>query len=229
MDWWTEGGLPHAKTGFACKQASLSLSPNQPAPLILTAPTVIVLRVLFVGAVACLPVLLDSFLPPMVPSLRPAVTPPADLGVAVVGLFWGASRVLAWFVLAWFPFGVALFSFVTTRVEEGEQSNLSCHLSTPRWRESDRHSLTYNRKSGEHIVGALCAYRRNEERSNKPLSCDLTSNLTCVYSAMQKHSPLLAFFLFCCITTCNLNRFLFGCHAMDRHKIVQIGEVKRNI
>jgi hypothetical protein len=33
-------------------------------------------------------------------------------------------------------------------------------------------------------------------------------------------------FLFCCITTCNLNRCLFGFHVMDRHKTVQIGEVK---
>ena len=36
----------------------------------------------------------------------------------------------------------------------------------------------------------------------------------------------LAFFLFCCITTCNLNLFLFGFHVMEIHKIVQIGEVK---
>uniref|UniRef100_A0A4W5LW19 VWFC domain-containing protein n=1 Tax=Hucho hucho TaxID=62062 RepID=A0A4W5LW19_9TELE len=35
-------------------------------------------------------------------------------------------------------------------------------------------------------------------------------------SALQKYSPLLAFFLFCCITTCNLNGFLFGFHVMDK-------------
>jgi hypothetical protein len=36
----------------------------------------------------------------------------------------------------------------------------------------------------------------------------------------------LVFFLFCCITTCNLNGFLFGFNVMNIHKIVQIGEVK---
>jgi hypothetical protein len=36
----------------------------------------------------------------------------------------------------------------------------------------------------------------------------------------------IAVFLFCCITTCNLNRFLFGFHVMDMQKIVQIGGVK---
>ena len=47
-----------------------------------------------------------------------------------------------------------------------------------------------------------------------------------IYSALQKVFIPLAFFVFCCITTCNLNRFLFGFHVMDIHKIVQIGEIK---
>jgi hypothetical protein len=45
-----------------------------------------------------------------------------------------------------------------------------------------------------------------------------------IYSALQMYSSPLVFFLFCCITTCNLNGFLFN--AMNIHKIVQIGEVK---
>jgi hypothetical protein len=48
----------------------------------------------------------------------------------------------------------------------------------------------------------------------------------CEYSALQKYSSPMVFYLFCCITTCNLNRFLFVFHVMDTHKIVQIGEVK---
>ena len=48
-----------------------------------------------------------------------------------------------------------------------------------------------------------------------------------IYSALKKYSSPLAFFLFCCITTCKLNIFLIGFHAMDIHKIGQIGEVKK--
>ena len=55
------------------------------------------------------------------------------------------------------------------------------------------------------------------------LSCFGYGNI--IYSALQKYSPTLAFFLFCGITTCNLNRFLFGFNVMDIHKTVQIGEV----
>jgi hypothetical protein len=47
--------------------------------------------------------------------------------------------------------------------------------------------------------------------------------------ALQKYSSPLAFSLFCGITTCNLNGFLFGFHVMDVHKMVQIGEVKWKI
>jgi hypothetical protein len=46
------------------------------------------------------------------------------------------------------------------------------------------------------------------------------------YSALQKYSFPLAFFLFCCITTWIINGFLFGFHVTDIDKIVQIGEVK---
>ena len=49
---------------------------------------------------------------------------------------------------------------------------------------------------------------------------------TTVIQCLPKYSPHLAFFLFCCITTCYLNGFLFGFHVIDIHKIVQIGEVK---
>jgi hypothetical protein len=46
------------------------------------------------------------------------------------------------------------------------------------------------------------------------------------YSALQKYSSPLVFFIFCYITNCNLNVFLFGFHVMDIHNIVLIGEVK---
>uniref|UniRef100_A0A8C8MH78 Protein kinase domain-containing protein n=1 Tax=Oncorhynchus tshawytscha TaxID=74940 RepID=A0A8C8MH78_ONCTS len=46
------------------------------------------------------------------------------------------------------------------------------------------------------------------------------------YSALQKYSSPLVFILFCCITTCNLNGFLFGFHVMDILTIVQIVEGK---
>ncbi|KAM9537119.1 coatomer subunit zeta-1 isoform 1-T1 [Salvelinus alpinus] len=39
------------------------------------------------------------------------------------------------------------------------------------------------------------------------------------YGVQQKYSSPLAFFLFCCITTCNLNGCLFGFHVMDIHKM----------
>jgi hypothetical protein len=37
------------------------------------------------------------------------------------------------------------------------------------------------------------------------------------YRALQKYSSTLVFFLFCCITICNLHGFLFGFHAMDKN------------
>ena len=44
------------------------------------------------------------------------------------------------------------------------------------------------------------------------------SNIQC----LAKYSSPLAFFLFCCITTCHLNRFFFAFHVMDIHKIDKI-------
>jgi hypothetical protein len=41
------------------------------------------------------------------------------------------------------------------------------------------------------------------------------------YSALQKYSSPLAFSLFCCITTCNLNPFLFGFHVMDMNSTTE--------
>ena len=66
---------------------------------------------------------------------------------------------------------------------------------------------------------------------NLLLACDIFVFQTLglfytLYSALQNYSSPLAFFLFGCITTCNLNRFLLVFHVMDIHKIVQIGEVK---
>ena len=46
------------------------------------------------------------------------------------------------------------------------------------------------------------------------------------YTALQKYSSPLRFFLFSCITICNLNIFFIGFRVMDINKIVQISEVK---
>ena len=56
----------------------------------------------------------------------------------------------------------------------------------------------------------------------------LTSHSLTYTVPCKMNSFPLAVFLFCCITTCNLNWFLFGFHVMDINKIVQIGEVKQN-
>uniref|UniRef100_A0A8C7FSQ5 phosphatidate phosphatase n=1 Tax=Oncorhynchus kisutch TaxID=8019 RepID=A0A8C7FSQ5_ONCKI len=54
------------------------------------------------------------------------------------------------------------------------------------------------------------------------ISCpDTFSQFTYWREQLPQYSPTLAFFLFCCITTCNLNVFLFGFNVMDIHKMVK--------
>ena len=48
-----------------------------------------------------------------------------------------------------------------------------------------------------------------------------SSIVVLLYAVPCKSINLLGVFPSCCITTCNLNGFLFGFHVMDKHKIVQ--------
>jgi hypothetical protein len=82
------------------------------------------------------------------------------------------------------------------------------------------------------IEGSIAAFRTLTAKLSVPcygLQCTKGTHEDIyrrAHKCLAKVFIPLVCFLLSCITTCNLNGFLFGFHVMDIHKIVQIGEVK---